>query len=125
MNYVGNYWDNSEDIQVNPPERKVREYTTLDLRVSYEFKRPEPIAANNNVTAAYAKDGKEAAAPAGTYGKPSFWSKLLGGTTIQAGIINVFDTEPPFAAGAQDTTYDTSLYDIRDRVWYVSLRKVF
>jgi outer membrane receptor protein involved in Fe transport len=125
VNYIGGYRDDPRYIQVSPPERKVREYTTLDLRVSYEFKRPEPVGANNNVTAAYGKDGKETPAPAGTYGKPSFWSKLLGGTTIQAGIINVFDTEPPFAAGAQDTTYDTSLYDIRDRVWYVSLRKAF
>lgn len=128
VNYVGGYWDDSLDIQVSPPERKVREYTTLDLRVSYEFKGPEPVAANNRVSASYGKDGKEIAAPAGTYGKPSFWSKLLGGTSIQAGINNVFDTEPPFAAGAaanQVTTYDTSLYDIRDRVWYVSLRKVF
>ena len=128
VNYVGSYRDNSQVIQVNPRDRKVREYTTLDLRVSYEFKRPEPIAANNGVTASYGKDGKEAAAPPGSYGKPSLWSKLLGGTTIQAGINNVFDTEPPFAAGAaasQVTTYDTSLYDIRDRLWYVSLRKVF
>ena len=128
VNYVGGYWDDPNAIQVSPPERKVREYTTLDLRISYEIKRPEPIAADNRLTASYGKDGKEITAPPGTYGKPSWWSRLLGGTTIQAGVNNVFDTEPPFSAGAaasQFTTYDTSLYDIRDRVWYVSLRKVF
>jgi hypothetical protein len=34
---------------------------------------------------------------------------------------NVFDSDPPFAAGAFENNYDESLATIKGRFWYVSI----
>ena len=50
---------------------------------------------------------------------------MLWGTKITAGVVNAFDRQPPSLLGAFNDGYDTSLYSIRDRFWYVALSKKF
>jgi hypothetical protein len=38
---------------------------------------------------------------------------------------NVFDSDPPFVAGAAENNYDESIADIRGRFWYLQLKKRF
>ncbi|WOO39860.1 TonB-dependent receptor [Rubellicoccus peritrichatus] len=52
-------------------------------------------------------------------------SSWLDGLTATVGVDNVFDTPPPFAAGAFADGYDTSLYSIRNRFVYGALSKRF
>ncbi len=138
VNYIGDFLDDGGSLngstQVvdqfgNPQDpanpvfsknRKVREYTTLDLQLSYTFKAPEPLT-----TTTASKDYKgKAVAPAPVRGA-SLWQKILGGTTLTVGCIDVFDTPPPFAAGAFNDNYDTSLYSIRNRFVYGAVSKKF
>jgi outer membrane receptor protein involved in Fe transport len=49
----------------------------------------------------------------------------LNNTTITLGLQNVFDEDPPFAAGAAENGYDESLATIKGRFWYVQLKKRF
>lgn len=134
VNYVGDYLNdggflaNQQNFQVNTDNanpiyfyhRSSGAYVTLDLQVSYAFKKPK------SVEPTYAKDGKgvrtqvAAAAPSG-----NFWQKLLWGTTIRAGVNNVFDRYPPYDAAAFNDNYDTSTYSIRNRFWYVGMNKKF
>ena len=86
--------------------------------------------------AGYAKDGgKNAKMPDGKensvlptstaeYGACA-WRAWLNGTTITVGVQNVFDSDPPFVAGAFGNNYDTSLATIKGRFWYVQLKKRF
>ena len=88
--------------------RKIREWTTLDLIASYTFNLPAPVAQQE--VAGYAKDGgKNVKMPDGKeknvmpistaeYGACG-WRAWLNGTTITLGMQNVFDSDPPFAAG--------------------------
>jgi hypothetical protein len=46
---------------------------------------------------------------------------LLNGTTITLGMQNVFDSNPPFAAGG----YDPSIADVKGRFCYIQLKKKF
>ena len=46
-------------------------------------------------------------------------------TTLTLGMQNVFDTDPPFVAGAIVSNYDTSLATIKGRYWYAQLKKQF
>ena len=55
----------------------------------------------------------------------TFWQRMLWGTKITAGVVNAFDRQPPTVLGAFNDNYDTSLYSIRDRFWYVALSKKF
>ncbi|WP_309399461.1 TonB-dependent receptor domain-containing protein [Cerasicoccus maritimus] len=50
---------------------------------------------------------------------------LLRNLTLTVGVDNVFDTSPPFAAGAYADGYDTSLYTIRNRFVFGSVSKKF
>jgi iron complex outermembrane recepter protein len=111
--------------------RKVREWITLDLIESYTFNLPPPALApvpgfakdgGKNVKM---KDGKEKTVmPVSTAEyNPCGWRAWLNNTTISLGIQNVFDEDPPFAAGAGG--YDASLATIKGRFWYVQLKKKF
>ena len=42
-----------------------------------------------------------------------------------AGMQNVFDSDPPFVVGSIENNYDESLATIKGRFWYVQLRKRF
>jgi outer membrane receptor protein involved in Fe transport len=56
---------------------------------------------------------------------PCGWHAWLNNTTVSLGLQNVFDSDPPFVAGAIATNYDTSLATIKGRFWYVQLKKRF
>jgi len=113
--------------------RKVADWTTLDLIANYTFNLPPPTPANvpgfakdggKNVKA---KDGKEKnVMPLSTaeYGCNN-WKWWLNNTTISLGMQNVFDSDPPFVAGAFENGYDESLATIKGRFWYVQLKKRF
>ena len=133
LNYVGDYLNdgaflaNNANFTVNTDaanpqyfyHRYSGAYTTLDLQVSYAFKKPKAVET-------FAKDSKgvrtqvAATAPAG-----NVWQKILWGTTLRAGVNNVFDRYPPYDAGAFNDNYDTSTYSIRNRFWYVGINKKF
>jgi iron complex outermembrane receptor protein len=151
VHYTGQYEDDNLSLTPNPftgepskPQtprsgfrswraRKVREWTTLDLISSYTFNLPPPAAAQvpgfakdggKNVKM---KDGKEKNVfPVSTaeYGC-SNWKWWLNNTTITLGMQNVFDSDPPFVAGAAENGYDESIATIKGRFWYAQLKKRF
>jgi outer membrane receptor protein involved in Fe transport len=145
-NYIGGQWDapqfilgnelvpndpNNEGINgvINPNfilHRRITSYMTLDLQASYEFVRP----ALHAPIPGYAKEGKDAkSAPgnvvAGAAETGTFWQRMLWGSKVTAGVVNAFDRNPPTALIAFNDNYDTSLYSIRNRFWYVALSKKF
>jgi iron complex outermembrane receptor protein len=111
--------------------RKVREWITLDLVASYTFDLPPPTPApvpgfaKDGGKNFKVKDGKEKnVIPVSTAEyNPCGWGAWLNNTTISVGIQNVFDEDPPFAAGSGG--YDASLATIKGRFWYVQLKKRF
>jgi iron complex outermembrane receptor protein len=130
-NYIGDFRDDAFFAGRNPNTdffrlygevpRNVPSYITLDLQLSYEFVKPptEP--------APYVKESKDSKnAPAVTEAAaPSIWQRMLWGTRLTVGVNDVFDRYPPSVLGAFNDNYDTSLYTIRNRYWYVSLTKKF
>ena len=88
--------------------RRVSDYITLDLQLSYEFRKP------NGASAAPALVDPISPVPA-SEASASFLQRLLWGTKITVGANNVFDRNPPTVLGALNDTYDTSLYSIRNR----------
>ncbi len=106
--------------------RRVSDHITLDLQASYEFVQPEMEAA----AAGYSKDTRGAkpmqvhAAVAGVK-QGSFLHRMLWGTKIRVGVVNAFDRSPPTVLGAFNDNYDTSLYSIRNRYYYVGITKRF
>jgi len=146
VNYVGGFLDDPSFILgntlLNPVpvgqsptdqqswalSRRVTSYITLDLQASYEFVRP-PVEAP---VPGYSKEGKDFKSPLGKNPAPvvavaeaSIWQRMLWGTKITAGVVNAFDRNPPTVLGAFNDNYDTSLYSIRNRFWYVALSKKF
>lgn len=146
VHYVGQYDDGNNpytdpsgpvgtsDFTNNGKSRKVREWTTLDLVVSYTFNLPcpevQPVPGyskdgGKNVK----KDGKDKnVMPVSTAEcNPCSWRGWLNGVTISAGMNNVFDQDPPFVAGlpSGENGFDESLADAKGRFWYVSLKKRF
>ena len=134
VHYTGQYQDDNIDlVAFGLKPRKVREWTTLDLIASYNFSLPSPGAAP---VPGLAKDGgKNVKAPDGKEKRvlpvstaeynPCGWRAWLNGTTLTLGMQNVFDSDPPFVAGAFENNYDESLADVRGRFWYVQLKKRF
>jgi iron complex outermembrane receptor protein len=124
-NYVGDFRDDPAFLAafatLRPGEaRTVPSYITLDLQLSYEFVKPptEP--------APYVKESKDSkSAPITEAATASIWQRMLWGTRLTVGVNNVFDRYPPSVLGAFNDNYDTSLYTIRNRYWYVSLTKKF
>jgi outer membrane receptor protein involved in Fe transport len=111
----------------------VREWTTLDLIASYTFNLPPapitavPGLAKDGGKNVKMKDGNEKnVMPVSTAQyNPCGWRACLNGTTLTLGIQNVFDSDPPFVAGAFENNYDESLATIKGRFWFVQLRKRF
>jgi iron complex outermembrane receptor protein len=120
-NYVGDFRDDPAfDTIVRDEPRNVPSYITLDLQLSYEWVKPptEP--------APYVKESKDSkAAPVTEAATASIWQRMLWGTRLTVGVNDVFDRQPPSVIGAFNDNYDTSLYSIRNRYWYVSLTKRF
>jgi iron complex outermembrane recepter protein len=113
--------------------RKIREWTTLDLLASYAFNLPPPASAGvpgfakDGAKSLQMKDGKEKnvlPVSAAEY-NPCGWCAWLNNTTISIGMQNVFDSDPPFVAGAFVNNFDQSLATIKGRFWYAQVKKRF
>jgi iron complex outermembrane receptor protein len=144
VHYTGQYEDDNLDLtgSMKPQEprsgaspqraRKIREWVTLDLIASYTYNLPQPTAAE---VPGLAKDGgknnkingkEKNVLPVSTAEhNPCGWRAWLNGTTLTLGMQNVFDSDPPFVAGAFENNYDESLATIKGRFWYVELKKRF
>ncbi len=132
VHYIGQYWDN-RDFTFNFNDRKVREWTTLDLIFNYTFNLPPP--ATQTEVAGYAKDGGKAGQmkdgekrimPVSTAEyNPCGWRAWLNHTTITLGMNNAFDSEPPFVAAAFENGFDEATANAKGRTWYVALKKRF
>jgi iron complex outermembrane recepter protein len=129
-NYIGDFIDDpafsSNQGAVGGPDfsdrkRTVPSYITLDMQLSYEWVRPAAEAPPT-----YAKEAKDSKNVMQTLaGSSSIWQRILWGTKLTVGVNNAFDRQPPTVLGAFNDNYDTSLYSIRNRFWYVSLDKKF
>jgi len=128
-NYVGDFRDdpsfNTDQSGIGGPDftgriRNVPSYITLDMQLSYEFVKPavEP--------APYVKESKDSKNVMQTEATvASIWQRMLWGTKLTVGVNDAFDRQPPSVIAAFNDNYDTSLYSIRNRYWYVSLTKKF
>ena len=109
--------------------RRVTDYITLDMQLSYTFARPP--AAEAAPAPGYSKESKDSKAVAQTASvstassAASFFQRLLWDTKLTVGVNNAFDRNPPTVLGAFNDNYDTSLYSIRNRYYYVSIDKKF
>ncbi|MBA3964008.1 MAG: TonB-dependent receptor [Chthoniobacterales bacterium] len=149
-NYIGEYEDDPSFLLANltapnrgiigntggtaNPEfafhRRVTSYVTLDMQLSYTFPKPAPVeAAPAPGYSKEANDGKgmvqQQASVSTADNSASIFSRLLWDTKLTVGVNNAFDRNPPTVLGAFNDNYDTSLYSIRNRYYYVSLTKKF
>ncbi|HTG45719.1 MAG TPA: TonB-dependent receptor [Verrucomicrobiae bacterium] len=120
-NYVGDFRDDpSFDTIARDEPRNVPSYMTLDMQLSYEFVKP-PVE-----PAPYVKESKDSKNVMQTEASvASIWQRMLWGTKLTVGVNDAFDRQPPSVIAAFNDNYDTSLYSIRNRYWYVSLTKKF
>jgi hypothetical protein len=132
-NYISSFLDDPAFINVaqyspngerDPNTRTVSDYITLDMQASYEFIKPEmePAAAGYSKDA---KGGKAMQTEVAGVEQGSFFQRMLWGTKIRVGVVNAFDRQPPTVLGAFNDNYDTSLYSIRNRYYYVGINKKF
>jgi iron complex outermembrane recepter protein len=120
-NYIGDFRDDpSFDGIARSEPRNVPSYITLDMQLRYEFVKPE---AEPVPTAKDSKDSKNVMQTAAE--TSSIWRRMLWGTTLTVGVNNAFDRNPPSVLAAFNDNYDTSLYSIRNRFYYVALSKKF
>jgi outer membrane receptor protein involved in Fe transport len=134
VHYIGQGSDIAS-FTTNGEPRKIREWTTVDAIASYTFNLSAAVTENR--VGGYAKDGgktvsmndgkEKSLLPVSTAQYNSCgWRGWMNGTTITAGMNNIFDLDPPFAAaGALQNGYEQSTYDIKGRFWYVALKKRF
>jgi len=152
VHYTGEYEDDNIDLTGSPkPQmprtggpgataapfpfraRKIAAWTMLDLIASYTFNLPAPTApqvpglAKDGGRNVKMKDGKEKnVLPVSTAEyNPCGWRAWLNGITLTLGMQNVFDSDPPFVAGAFENNYDESLATIKGRFWYLQVKKRF
>lgn len=131
VHYVGQYNDLPGSAGSPKPgefvgsgNRKVREWTTLDLLLSYSFNLPCRV---EQPVPGYAKEagkGKDGIT-ASTADCGCDWRSWLNRTTLSVGVNNVFDQPPPFVAGAFENGYDEATANIKGRFCYVALKKRF
>jgi iron complex outermembrane receptor protein len=105
-----------------PFYRRVTDYMTLDMQLRYEFVKPEIAPVD---TKGFSKDGKSAVTQVAGADNSTIWQRMLWGTTLRIGVNNAFDRTVPSVLGAFNDNYDTSLYSIRNRYWYVGINKKF
>jgi iron complex outermembrane receptor protein len=133
FNYIGDYKDfgaflNNSNLvlpTVDPANiqftrtRDVKAYLTFDTQASYTYTAPRAEAGQG--------DAKETGKATALMPSPRPWQQWLDQTTIRIGMNNIFDEPPPFNAGAgeRNDNYDTSLYSIRGRYYYIGLNKKF
>ncbi|MFN2475875.1 MAG: TonB-dependent receptor domain-containing protein [Chthoniobacterales bacterium] len=125
-NYVSSYLDDSSFLLgavetsgslTNPQYnryRRVSDYATLDLQLSYEFAQPgllsEPALSKDNNAVVKSATSR---------------CRLLDGMKLTVGVNNAFDRNPPTVLAAPNDNYDTSLYSIRNRYYYVAISRKF
>ncbi len=126
VHYIGQYWDDRFYTN-NLRDRKVREWTTLDLIINYTFSAPVP--ATSNSVAGLTKDrqspGKETPAQSTADYNACGWRSWLNNTTLTVGMNNVFDEQPPFVAAGIGDNYDKGSANVKGRFWYLALTKRF
>ncbi len=137
VHYIGQYWDQAGNESFNH-NRKVREWTTVDLIFNYTFNLPPPAAQSE--VAGYAKDGgknvkmkdgkEKNVMPVSTAEyNPCGWRAWLNNTTLTLGVDNVGDLQPPFLAATASTSdaqgYDESQANDKGRLWFVAIKKRF
>ena len=131
-NYIGDFRDDPAfnalpiPAPINSPDytgriRTVPSYVTLDMQLSYEFVKP--VAETPLTSTKEPKDNKDVTQTMAA--SSSIWQRILWGTRLTVGVNDAFDRQPPTVLGAFNDNYDTSLYSIRNRFWYVSLDKKF
>ena len=139
VHYIGQYWDQKGDSsgsQFSSTNRKIREWTTLDLVFNYTFNLPPPAAQSE--VAGYAKDGgknvkmdgkEKNVMPVSTAEyNPCGWRAWFNNMTFTLGMDNVLDEEPPFVAGSfegDNQGYDQSQANAKGRLWFVAIKKRF
>jgi outer membrane receptor protein involved in Fe transport len=113
--------------------RKISAWTTLDLILNCTFNLPPPAPApvpglakdgGKNVKVKDSREKNIVPVSTAEYGC-SNWKWWLNNTTITLGMQNVFDSDPPFAAGSFENGYDGSIATIKGRFWYVQVKKRF
>jgi outer membrane receptor for ferrienterochelin and colicin len=132
IHYTGQYWDN-RFYTSNFNDRKVREWTTVDLVLTYTF--DSPAAAAPDPVAGYTKTSGSAAKGNGPVStaeyNPCGWRAWLKNTTLTVGVNNVCDLAPPFVAAATNNSsgsengFDEVTANAKGRFWYVALKKRF
>jgi len=133
VHFAGQYWDN-QGFTAGGKDRKVREWTTLDLILNYTFNLPPP--APQTEVAGYAKDGGKSVQmkdgkernlmPVSTAQyNPCGWRAWLNNATITLGMQNVFDEEPPFGGAAFENGFDEASAAAKGRFWYAAVKKRF
>jgi len=150
IHYVGQYWDNEQftffdnkprnptappedQIPIGSSDRKVREWTTVDLILNYTFNLPPPVTKAE--VPGLAKDGGKAVRVDGKEKNvmpvstaefnPCGWRAWLNNTTVTLGVDNVMDLEPPFVAAAFENGFDEVTTNPLGRFWYVAVKKRF
>jgi outer membrane receptor protein involved in Fe transport len=152
FHWVGQYWDFEQgtflgvngreglprDNGVIDADRKIREWTTVDLIFNYTFNLPPPVAQTE--VAGYAKDGgknvkmkdgkEKNVMPVSTAEyNPCGWRAWLNNTTITLGVDNVADLEPPYSGGAavfgDPQGYDLAQANAKGRFWFAAIKKRF
>ncbi|MEY2537137.1 MAG: iron complex outerrane recepter protein [Verrucomicrobiota bacterium] len=140
VHYVGQYWD-VPGFESDSSNRKVREWVTLDLLVSYTFHPQRSTLADvpgladgdsKQIKNSEGKDGNVMPLSTAEYNL-STWQGWLKNTTITVGLNNVTDQQPPFVAGAPTNGlagptvggYDTTTASPKGRFWYLALTKRF
>jgi outer membrane receptor protein involved in Fe transport len=91
------------------------------MQLSYEFTKP----AVQSASASSGKDGKNVMTTSADASSSTIWQRMLWGTTLTVGVNNAFDRNPPTALAAFNDNYDTSLYSIRNRYYYIAISKKF
>ena len=121
VRYIDGFGEFDPDVNF----REVDDRWLFDLQASYDFGALVPKG--TTATAGASKDGKGAGTAEIVSGENTFLGRLLKGTTLTVGCINVFDTDPPFASGegGNASGYPGFTYDATGRFVYVRLTKKF
>ncbi|MDQ3313903.1 MAG: hypothetical protein M3505_04630 [Verrucomicrobiota bacterium] len=134
--YIGDYQDSGEEVYrsklvvnefgqspdpANPRftrNRDVKAFLTFDTQLSYTYTTPKTDSGEQS-----AKGDNKDVSWLGY--RAHAWQQWLDNTTIRIGVNNIFDEPPPFNAGAFNDNYDTSLYSLRGRFFYIDVSKKF
>jgi iron complex outermembrane receptor protein len=131
--FLDGYWEGVHAIALGDSIYKrhfVHPTNFIDAQLSYTLIFTPPVEAAP--VAGYSKGGKEVAGkeketPPVPYVMPC-WKTALNNTTLSVGVNNIFDQEPPFSSGLDDSNaigYPGGLYDNIGRFWYLRMTKKF